>query len=65
MKIKEKKQVKALKVLKAVKCQQKPQSIKGIFSKVLESKEIKSEIIEIKKLEEQINRNDLICESSK
>ena len=65
MKIKKKKQVEALKFLKLVEHQQKPESIEEIFPKGLESSQTKSEINEIKKLEEQIKRNDLIYESSK
>ena len=45
--------------------QQKQESIEGIFPKDLENSQIKNELDEIKKLEEKINRNDLICESSK
>ena len=40
--------------------QQKPELIEIIFLKDLESSEIKNEINEIKKLEEQINRSSLI-----
>ena len=40
--------------------QQKPELIEIIFLKDLESSEIKNEINEIKKLEEQINRSGLI-----
>ena len=45
--------------------QQKAKSIEGIFPKNLENCEIQIELNEIKELEEQINRNDLIYESSK
>ena len=45
--------------------QQKQESIEEIFPKDLENSQIKNELNEIKKLEEKINRNDLICESSK
>ena len=65
MKIKEKKQVEALKVLKPLEHQQNPKLIAGIFPKDLESSEITNEINEIKKLEQKINRNDLVYESSK
>ena len=40
--------------------QKKPELIEIIFLKDLESSEIKNEINEIKKLEEQINRSGLI-----
>ena len=57
--------VEASKVLKEVEHQQKLESIEGILLKDLENSEIKNELNEIKKLEEQISRNDLKCESSK
>ena len=44
---------------------QKSESTEGVFPKDLESSENKNKMNEIKKLEEQINRNDLIYESSK
>ena len=47
-----KKQVEALKVLKPVEDQQKPESNEGIFPKDLESSKIKNERNKIKKLEE-------------
>ena len=63
MKIKGKKQDEAF--LKPVEHQQKTKLIEGNFSKDLESSEIKNELNEIKKFEEQTNRNVLIYESSK
>ena len=48
-----------------MKNQQKPKLIEGLFSKDLESSEIKNEINYRKKIEEQINRNELIYKSSK
>ena len=55
------KQVEPLKVFKPVEHQQKPESIERIFSEVLESSEIiKNQRNEIKKLREQINRNDAV-----
>ena len=57
--------VEASKVLKEVEHQQKLESIEGILLKDLENSEIKNERNEIKKLEEQISRNDLKYESSK
>ena len=44
---------------------QKGESTEGVFPKDLESSEIKNKMNETKKLEEQINRSDLIYESSK
>ena len=40
--------------------QQKPKSIKGIFPNDLENSEVQNDLNEIKELEKQINRNDLI-----
>ena len=45
---------------KPVEHQDKPELIKGIFRKDLEISEMKNKINEIKKLGEQMNRNDLI-----
>ena len=45
---------------KPVEHQDKPELIKGIFRKDLEISKIKNKINEIKKLGEQMNRNDLI-----
>ena len=39
--------------------------IEGIFPKDSENSEIKNKVNEIKKLEEQINRNDLVYKSRK
>ena len=55
-----KKQVEAFKVLKSVENQQKPKSIEGIFPNDLENSEVQNDLNEIKELEKQINRNDLI-----
>ena len=54
------KQVEAFKVLKSVENQQKPKSIEGIFPNDLENSEVQNDLNEIKELEKQINRNDLI-----
>ena len=64
MKIKEKNKLKLLKVLKPAEHKQKPKSIEVIFPKDLENSEIQNELNKIKKLEEKINRNDLIYELS-
>ena len=45
--------------------QQKPESIEDTFPKNLESSEIKNETSEIEKLNDQLNRNDLIHKWSK
>ena len=65
MKIKKKKKsVEALRVFE-VKLQQELESIEGIFPRDLENSDIKNELIEIKKLEEKINKNYFKYESSK
>ena len=50
----------ALEVLKPVEHQQISESIEGILTKDSESSVTKNEINEIKKLEEQINKNSFI-----
>ena len=40
--------------------QQKPKSIEGIFPNDLENSEVQNDLNEIKELEKQINRKDLI-----
>ena len=60
-----KKEVGALKVLKPVEHLQNLQSIEEIFPKDLENSEIKNELNQIKKLEEEIDRNDLKYEAGK
>ena len=43
----------------------KIKSIKAIFTKELQNKEIQYEINQIKKVEEKVQRKDLICETNK
>ena len=51
-----KKQVEALEVLKTEKNKGDIKSVEGLFPKVMRTNEIKSEIDEIKKWEEKLNR---------
>ena len=57
--------IEVLKLLKLMEHHQKLKLMEGIFSKDLESSEIKNKINEIEKFKEQINRNDSIYESCK
>ena len=53
-----------MKALKLEECQEL-KSIEGLFSKTMQSNEIKNETDEIKRIEKKINRKDLIYKAGK